>query len=73
MNVDIFAPEQLHDLVGAYLPADLVAVVLNGAPEFGMHGLGQIIAEAVRHDERRAALAGLAVYADYRLVFAPEV
>ena len=73
VNVDIFAPEQLHDLVRAYFPADLVTVVFDRTPEFGMHRLGQIVAEVIRHNKCRAALAGLAVDADYRLVFAPEI
>ena len=73
VNVDIFFSEQLHNLVCAYLPADIVAVMLDGAPKLRMHGLGKVIAEVVRHNKRRAALAGLAVYADYRFILPADI
>ena len=38
-----------------------------------MHRLGHVVAVIVIHDERRAALAGLAIDADDRFVFAADV
>ena len=45
---------------------------LHHRTEFGVHGFGHFKAVFL-HDERRAALAGLAVDADNRLVLAPDI
>ena len=72
-NLQIFLAENLKYLARGDLPAAAVAGVLDEVAEFRVHGLGQVIAEALAHHKGRPALAGLAVNADNGLVLAAQI
>ena len=59
--------------LGLQLLAHPVGLHLDDVAELGVHGLGQIEAEGVLHDEGGAALARLGVDADDGLVLAAHV
>ena len=53
-HVQVFLLEDGEHLAGAQLPAGGVAGGFDQGAEFGVHGLGQQVAEALPHDEGRA-------------------
>ncbi len=73
MHIQVLVLEDVKDLLGAYLPALLVAVLLHKLAKLRVHGLRQHIPEILVHHKGRAALAGLAVYAHDGLVLPPKV
>ena len=72
-DIQEFALEQFIDFVCSQLSPGLIAFRLNNCAEFGMHGFRHVITVIVIHNERSTTLAGLAVDADNRLVFASDV
>ena len=61
------------DLRGVHFPAGAVGECLDHLSHLGLHGLGKLAAELGLHDVGHAALAGLGVDADDRLVGATDV
>ena len=67
-DIEVFLLEYMQKLVRDELAPELVTLLLDKRAKFRMHLLRQVIAKVVLHNKRRAALAGLGVDADNRLV-----
>ena len=67
-QVNEFFVKQIHDLVFVQLVAVSICRCFHDIAEFRLHGLGQTVAPGLLQHESRAALAGLAVDTDNRLV-----
>ena len=72
LHVDIVTLELFHDLVRSDL-ALLLGDLLDDVRELLVHALRKMEAEEGVHDEGHAALAGLGVDADHRLVLSADV
>ena len=72
-RVNIVGLEQVVDGLRLELLAHPVGLHLDDVAELRVHGLGQVEAEGVLHDEGRAALARLGVDADDGLILPPHV
>ena len=71
--VEIVVLKDLKQLLGDQLALELLTLCLHQLGELRMHALGQVVAEGVAHHKRGAALSGLRVDADDRLIFSADV
>ena len=73
VRLQVFTPEGVPYLRRVHLPAGAVGQRLDHLSDLGLHGLGELAAKLALHDVGHAALPGLGVDADDRLIGAADV
>ena len=73
LQIDVFLLKEVHNLTAGELVAISVGCRLHNIAKLRMHFLGQVVAHSLLQHKGSAALAGLAVDADYGLVFTMQI